>query len=78
MGNVQRPDLSAMATRWPSAIVAREEIENFSGGLVTSKYISILDSQGRGPADRVRVGRKVAYPIMSLIRWLEGRSEILS
>ena len=37
-----------MAERWPSAIVARTEIEKFSGGLMTGKYLANLDSQGVG------------------------------
>lgn len=62
-----------MAERWPSAVVARTEMEKFSGGMMSSKYIANLDSQGAGPV-RIVVGRKVGYPVQDLIRWLRKRS----
>jgi len=63
----------SMAERWPSAVVARTEIEKFSGGLMSGKYMANLDSQKAGPA-RVTVGRKVAYPVRELVAWLRSRS----
>jgi len=54
----------SMADRWPSAMVARTEIEKFSGGIMSEKYLANLDCQGRGPAGRVRCGRKVVYPVL--------------
>ena len=62
-----------MVDRWPSAIVARTEVENFTGGMVSSKYIANLDSDGRGPV-RVKLGRKVGYPVKDLVAWLRDRS----
>lgn len=67
----------SMAERWPSSMVARTEIERFTGGIMSEKYMSNLDSQGRGPAGRVRVGRKVAYPVTELVAWLESRSAVI-
>jgi hypothetical protein len=69
-----KADLSQLKARWPSAFVARTEIKNFSGGLISERYVANLDSQGAGPTGRFKVGRKVAYPVDSLIVWLEGRS----
>ena len=62
-----------MVDRWPSAVVARTEMERFTGGLMSSKYIANLDSQGAGPA-RVVCGRKVGYPVRELVQWLRERS----
>jgi hypothetical protein len=59
---------------WPSHFVARQEIKNFSGGIMSQKYLANLDSQGLGPPGRIKVGRKVAYPVDALIEWLESRS----
>ena len=70
-------DLKDLASRWPSPFVARTEIKNFSGGLISEKYLANLDSQGAGPAGRFKIGRKVGYPVDSLIRWLEGRSSVM-
>lgn len=62
-----------MVERWPSAVVARTEVGNFTGGLMSSKYIANLDSDGVGPV-RVKVGRKVGYPVREFVAWLRGRS----
>ena len=64
----------SLADKWPSSMVARTEIRNFTGGIINEKYIANLDSQGKGPKGRVRVGRKVAYPIESVIEFLESRA----
>lgn len=63
-----------MIEKWPSQVVARTEIESFSGGAMGEKYIANLDSLGLGPAGRFRMGRKVCYPVKELVAWLESRS----
>lgn len=63
-----------MGKQWLSAIVARTEVERFSGGLLSSKYMANLDSLGRGPA-RVVIGRKVCYPVRELVAWLRERAK---
>ena len=66
-----------MATKWPSTWIARTEIERFSGGMISEKYLANLDSAGKGPAGRVRCGRKVVYPVAELVAWLESRSAVI-
>lgn len=63
-----------MAEKWPSTVVFRTEIKSFTGGGMSEKYLANLDCLGKGPAGRKRVGRKVAYPIFELIKWLDGRT----
>lgn len=67
----------SMAEKWPSSVVARSEVPAFTGGLLSEKYIANLDSAGLGPACRIRVGKKVAYPVAELIAWLEERSSAI-
>lgn len=67
-------NLGDLAERWTSPYVAREEIERFTGGLLTAKYLANLDSQGKGPKGRIRCGRKVAYPVKNVISFMEARS----
>ncbi len=55
-------------------IVARAQIEQHLGGLLSRGYLANLDSQGKGPPC-VKVGRKVAYLREPLVDWLAGRSE---
>jgi len=62
-----------MARQWGSPIVARDRIEKFSGGLLRPKTMANLDSRGEGPP-RVKVGRKVGYPVEGLVQWMESRS----
>ena len=73
---MRKADLSELKTKWPSAVVARTDIRSFTGGLMSERYIANLDSQGAGPEGRFKVGRKVGYPVDSLIFWLEGRMEV--
>ena len=65
-----------MIAKWPSAIVARTHIEQFSGGLLTQNHMRNLDSKGKGP-NKLTFGRKVAYPVQDLINWMEERKEQL-
>mgnify|MGYP000871104898 CR=1 FL=1 len=65
--------LEAMASKWPSAWVARTKITQFTGGLIGEKYLANLDSQGLGPEGRFRIGRKIAYPVPCILKWLQGR-----
>lgn len=64
------------AERWPSPIVARDQVHRFTGGLYKPKHLANLDSLGQGPDERIRIGkRKIAYPVESFVRWLESRTE---
>lgn len=65
-------DLSHLAIKWPSSIVARRKMLDFTGGIMSEKYIANLDSLGNGPP-RLKIGRQVAYPVDTLISWLETR-----
>jgi hypothetical protein len=67
--------LQSLADKWPSSYVARQEVKQFSGGIISEKYLANLDCQGRGPA-RIKVGRKIAYRADDLVTWLEARSKI--
>jgi hypothetical protein len=75
---MQRPCLKNLAERWPSTWVAREEIEKFSGGILSCKYLANLDSRKIGPSGRIRIGRKIAYPVDALISWMESRAESIN
>lgn len=70
----KKVDLSHLADRWSSSVVSRDRIADFSGGVLSPGRMANLDACGQGP-DRIRIGRKVAYPVNSLISWLEDRTE---
>jgi hypothetical protein len=62
-----------MADKWPSAVVARPELPAFTGGLISSKTQANIDSAGDGP-ERIRIGRKVVYPVVPYVAWLRARA----
>ena len=66
-----------MKERWPSAVVARQEMKSFTGGAVSDRYLANLDAQGAGPEGRFNIGRKVCYPVENVIKWLEKRSTVM-
>ena len=72
-----KPDFSQMAAKWPSSHVSRDRAEDFTGGLVKPKTLANLDSKGLGPPGRIRVVRKICYPVGPFIKWLESRSVLV-
>lgn len=69
-----RKPFEELAKKWKSAIVSRDQIGAFTGGAISQGRMGNLDSLGEGPKGRIRVGRKVCYPVRSLIEWLIQRS----
>jgi len=68
-----KTSLGHLATKWPSTIVARKRVSEFSGGILSEKTLANLDSLGQGP-HRIRIGRQVAYSVNELITWMEARA----
>jgi len=66
-------ELQELAAKWPSTVVARQKVGEFSGGLLHPRTMANLDSLGQGPKGRIRLGRRVAYTVESLIQWMEAR-----
>ena len=62
---------------WSSSFVAREKVGIFSGGILHPRTLANLDSKGEGPRGRIRINRKIAYPVDSLIAYLEEHSEVV-
>ena len=71
----QKSVLSGLADRWPSPIVARNQIGEFTNGLISERHIANLDSMGKGPRGRFKIGGRVCYTVESVIRFLEERSK---
>lgn len=67
-------DFSAMRRACPGGLIARNKIEELTGGILTARYCANLDSAGKGIPNRVRIGRKIAYPIDDTIKFLEERT----
>jgi hypothetical protein len=67
--------IRSAAERWPSSIVSRAAIKEFSGGLYSPGYLANCDSQGTGPEGSFHVGRQKVYPVTKLVDWLIARIE---
>jgi hypothetical protein len=65
--------LEVLKLKWPSAVVARRQIFEFTGGLIHPGTMANADSAGVGPDGAFRLGRSVAYHVDPLITWLEKR-----
>ena len=61
---------------WPP-VIARQDISQYTGGLLSPENLANIDSRGEGPP-RVRLqGRKVGYPSRELADWLKKRLDYL-
>ena len=65
-----------MAEAWGRPLVPRMNVDEFSGGLLHPRTMANLDSLGEGPKRKVKMGRKVAYEINSLIEWMRERCSV--
>jgi hypothetical protein len=66
---------SEMAARWPSSVVARAEVKQFTGGGISPKTLANADSEGSGPTGRFFIGRRVCYTATSLVEWLRKNTK---
>lgn len=68
-------DLDVLIHKWPSPLVARDQriLDQFAGGLLNARTLANADSAGTGPRGKLRIGRKVAYPVDSLVEWMKAR-----
>ncbi len=61
--------------RWPSSMVARTEVNRFSGGILSGKTLANMASRGEAVPAALHIGRKVAYDARELADWLRMRSK---
>ena len=66
-----------MAKAWGCPYVAREELKKFTGGLLSPRYAANLDAAKKGIEGRIRCGRKILYPALSVVKFLEQRSRFV-
>ena len=65
--------IQACADAWPSKIVARSKIAEFTGGVITAGSLANLDSQGLGVPGSFLIGRQTCYPVENVVAWLIER-----
>jgi len=64
-----------LVENWPSPIVARSEVKEFSGGLLHPRTMANIDSLGLGP-DKMTIGRRVFYETLQLVEWMKVKYTI--
>jgi hypothetical protein len=71
----QNIDFSRMAAEWPSEILSRNKVGEFTGGMIDGRTMANFDSNGEGIEDRFYIGNKTGYFVKSFIKWLESRAK---
>lgn len=66
--------LSKLQSELPP-IVGRRELFKLTGGVISQRTMANLDSQGKGPKGRVKIGRLTAYERDSFVSWLSERMQ---
>jgi hypothetical protein len=71
-------NLTTLADNWSSDLISRDQqqLDSFSGGILNARTLANVDSLGTGPKGRVKIGRKVAYPVHSLVEWMQAKREM--
>ena len=70
--------LENLKKKWPSSIVARQHVAKFSGGVLNAKTMANRDAAGTGPRERLRIGRKIAYPVEALVTWMRENATTIT
>jgi len=68
----QKIDFSNLIPKLPP-FISRDHVEKLLGGIISSKTLANLDSEGKGPK-RMRMGRKIVYMTEDLLEWLAHRT----
>ncbi len=69
-----QPDFSQIVKNNPSGFILRKDLSKKTGGLLHGRTMANLDSLGTGIPDRITIGnRKVAYPVESVIKYLQSK-----
>lgn len=56
-------------------IFTRQTASKVLGGLISSKTLSNLDSKGKGPRKKIKIGSKVGYERADFMQWLKQRMQ---
>lgn len=67
-------------SRCPGPVISRRQAAIVSGGMIGERSLANIDSnkEMEGPAERVRVGRRVGYTSKSFAVWLADRIKTIN
>lgn len=69
-------DLDKMAEEWPSILVARSEIGEFTKGLYKPRSMNTYDGAQKGIKKKIRINTKIAYLKSDVIEWLKNKIKV--
>lgn len=65
--------IDAMAEKWPSTVVSRQELYRFSGGILNGRTQANRESKRDGRALKpFRIGKKIFYRVQDVIDFLKS------
>ena len=74
MKNFQKkPNFSKIVKNNPSGYILRKNLMKETGGLLNGRTEANNDSLGVGIRGKITIGRKVAYPVMEVVKYLQER-----
>ena len=69
-------DLEELSNSWPSTLVARNEMEEFTRGLYKGRSFNTYDGAKIGIKRRIRLNTKIAYLKSDVIDWLKNKTRV--
>lgn len=69
-------NLEELANSWPSILVARSEIGEFTRGLYKARSFNTFDGAKKGIKRKIRINSKIAYLKSDVIEWLKNRTRV--
>ena len=72
-----KPDFTQIIKNNPSGFILRTKLSEKTGGLLHGRTMANLDSLGEGIPGRITIGkRKVAYPVMAVVEYLQSKVKL--
>ena len=68
-----KPDFTQIIKNNQSGYILRTNLTKATGGLLHGRTMANLDSQNIGIPGRITLGRKVAYPVESVVKYLQSK-----
>jgi hypothetical protein len=62
--------VESLVQRWPSALVSRDKLKEFSGGVISGRTAANYESLGKGCRAKLIVGKRACYPTEAVAEWL--------
>ena len=69
----QIENIKKLGEEWPSSVIARKRVGDFTGGMLSPRTMANLDSLGLGPDGIIKIGNSVGYLKNPYVEWLIRR-----